>query len=302
MYRPRLTSSGSVLASVVALSLLTGCNNILEWGVNEESFDVLMARGRAAIQEAEYAVAEEKFTQAVELRPNSADARYHFAKATVLNAEVDVFSLVQTLTADRPEGSSSAGSGASGIFNHEASVANSIYRVNRQVLDALEPIRHRETEGPFSDANVDLDLAVAYTLRGILRLRDTNGDGVIDASDLSPNDFQLGDEGDFSLDGIDNLPPEDLNNMIGDLNLLLDEGGDLLIDALDDSGLDVDELGDLIESLGGDLSAFYVNTGIPGNPGEGDNDGDGLTDEECMNGIDDDGDGTVDEDSRLSGC
>ena len=71
---------------------------------------------------------------------------------------------------------------------------------------------------------------------------------------------------------------------------------------LGDSGIDVDDLNDLIDSLGGDLSAYYVNTGVPGNPGEGDNDGDGRVDEECLNDIDDDDDGWVDEDSRLAGC
>lgn len=285
---------------LACLFLVGGCNNIWEWAVDDESFDALMADGREAIQLADYARAEEKFAAAVEKRPSSADARYHLAKAAVLNAEVDVFSLVQTLTDGATAGGADAG--ASGVFGLDVPVANSIYRVNAVVLDALEPIRVGETEGPFSDAKVDLDLAVAYTLRAILRLRDTNGDGVIDAADVSLDDFGLDDQGDFSLDGVDNIPPEDLNDMIGDLNGLLDSGGDLLVDALGDSGIDVDELNDLVDSLGGDLSAFYVNTGLPGNPGIGDNDGDGRVDEECLNRIDDDGDGLVDEDSRIAGC
>lgn len=291
---------GGFLAVLLLVPLATGCN-IFEWTVDDSSFDALMADGREAIQAADYARAEEKFAAAMELRPQSAEARYHLAKAAVLNADVDVFSLVQTLT-DDASGAPGAESGASGIFGFDIPVANSIYRVNALVVDALEPIRVGETEGPFSDANVDLDLALAYTLRGILRLRDTNGDGVIDASDVSLEDFGLDDEGDFSLDGLDNVPPEDLNDMIDDLNGLLDEGGDLLVDALGDSGVDVEELDDLIDSLGGDLSSYYVNTGLPGNPGIGDNDGDGVADEECLNQIDDDGDGFVDEDSRLAGC
>jgi hypothetical protein len=284
---------------LLLLPLAAGCN-MLGWTADDSSFDALMADGRAAIQASDYATAEAKFSAAADLRPQSADARYHLAKAAVLNAEVDVFSLVQTLT--DASGDSGADVGASAIFGYDIPIANSIYRVNRTVLDALEPIRTGTTEGPFSDANVDLDLAVAYTLRGILRLRDTNGDGVIDAGDVGLGDFGLDDEGDFSLDGIDNIPPEDLNGMIDDLNDMLNDGGDLLLDVLGDSGVDVDELNDLIDSLGGDISGYYVNTGLPGNPGIGDNDGDGLVDEECINGIDDDGDGLVDEDSRLSGC
>jgi hypothetical protein len=150
--------------------------------------------------------------------------------------------------------------------------------------------------------DIDLDLAVAYTLRGILRLRDTNGDGRIDANDvpIEQFDIDLGDE--YSLEGIVNVPPDDLNDMLDDLNDLLASGGDLALGGLGDGGIDTDELNDIIDQLGGDLSAFYVNTGVPGNPGEGDNDGDGTADEECLNDLDDDGDGLVDEDARVLGC
>jgi hypothetical protein len=213
----------------------------------------------------------------------------------VLSADVDVFTLVQILTdEDR---------GAVDVFAFQTEIANSIYGVNRTVIDNLRPIENGlATEGDFAAANVDLDLAIGYTLRGILRLRDTNGDGVIDGNDLSPDDFGLTDDGEFSLDGIDEMAPEDLNALIGDVNGLLTEGGDLLEDVLGDSGIDTEDLDELVTNLGGDLSAFYVNTGVPGNPGEGDNDGDGFTDEECLNGIDDDGDGITDEDTRVFTC
>ena len=47
-------------------------------------------------------------------------------------------------------------------------------------------------------------LTVAYTLLGILRLRDTNGDGFIDALDLGDG-FGLftDDEGEYGLEGLD---------------------------------------------------------------------------------------------------
>jgi hypothetical protein len=288
----------AAIAVLGALLVGTGCNNIWDWTVDDGSFDALMADGREAIREKEYDRAERKFEQAVDLRPANAEARYYLAKAAVLNGEVDVFSLVRTLT-DDDEG------GAGAIFSFDVPEANSVYRVNRVVLDNLEPIRHGEAiEGTFATTNVDLDLAVAYTLRGILRLRDTNGDGVIDALDVSLDDLGFGEDenGDWSLEGVDDVPPDDLNDMIDDLNELLDEGGDVLGDVGDDSGFDLEDLEDLLEDVGADVSAFYVNTGVPGNPGEGDNDGDGLVDEECLNGEDDDADGLVDEDSRVAGC
>jgi hypothetical protein len=286
------------LAALLALVPLLSACNIFEWTVDDESFDALMADGHAAIRDGDYALAEAKFDAAVRLRPNHSEARYYFAKASVLNASIDVIGLVQTLTDDE-------GDGATEIFDSEIGVANVLYRTNAVVLDALVPIREGEAdEGSLAGADVNLDLGVAYTLRGILRLRDTNGDGVIDGNDVSIEDFGLGtdDDGDYTLNGVGDVPPGDLNTMIDDLNELLGEGGDVLSDALGGSGIDVDDLNELIDSLGGSLSWFYVNTGVPGNPGEGDNDGDGVADEECLNGIDDDGDGVVDEDSRVLGC
>ena len=60
--------------------------------------------------------------------------------------------------------------------------------------------------------------------------------------------------------------------------------------------------------LTGSLEWYYVNTGVAGNPGMGNNDStyiepdgslDSRTDEECINQIDDDGDGLIDEDTRI---
>jgi hypothetical protein len=284
------------LAGFLPILLLAGgCNNIFEWTEDEGSFDALMAAGHQAIRAAQYDTAQDKFQAATDLRPDHSEARYFLAKAAVLNADIDVFQLVQTLTDENVDG-------ATVIFDSEIPLANRLYRTNAIVLEALQPIRDGETRGgDLTNADVNLDLGVAYTLRGILRLRDTNGDGVIDAQDL---DLGLGTDGngDYTIEGLDEVPPEDLNDLLDDLNDLLGEGGDVLADALGGSGVDVDELNNLIDSLGGNLSAFYVNTGVPGNPGEGDNDGDGTTDEECLNGLDDDGDSLVDEDARVAGC
>ena len=139
------------LGSIPLLLLLAGCDNIWEWSADDDSFDALMSDGREALRSEHYAVAEEKFTAAVEMRPDNSDARYYLAKAAVLNADVDA-----------------------------------------------------------------------------------------------------------------------LNN--------------------------------LYATLQNDVAAYYLNNGIPGNPGEGDNDGDGVADEECFNGVDDDGDGRTDEDARVAGC
>jgi hypothetical protein len=208
-----------------------------------------------------------------------------------------VYELVRSLTEDGTE------SGAVAIFAFDIPKANAIYGANWQVLEHLEPIRQGQAfDGSFTKDTIDLDLSIAYLLCAILRLRDSNDDGVIDGNDLTLAQFLLTGTDGFSLEGLQNLTPEQINAMLSDVGALLGEGGELLGGVLGDSGIDIQGLQDTTNSLHSDLSAYYVNTGVPGNSGEGDNDGDGTTDEECFNSTDDDGDGRTDEDARVAGC
>ncbi len=297
---PRLLRSLRTRAGLVLLLAamgLSGCENIWGWTEGEGSFDALISDGRQAMRDGRYEVAVQKLERAVELRPYSSDARYYLSKAVVLRADVDVYELVRSLTEDGAE------SGAIDIFAFDIPKANAIYRANRLVLGHLEAIRRGDAgDGNFRLENVDLDLSIAYLLCGILRLRDSNADGVIDGNDLTLAEFLLIDSGGFSLEGLQNLTPEQINAMLTDVGSLLQEGGELLSGVLGDSGIDVAGLQDLSGALHSDLSAYYVNSGLPGNPGEGDNDQDGTVDEECFNSIDDDGDGRTDEDARIAGC
>ena len=286
------------LGAIPFVLLLAGCDNIWEWTADDSSFDALMSDGRDALRSEQYAVAEEKFTAAVEMRPDNSDARYYLAKAAVLSADVDVYFIVQTLTNHAP------GSSAVEIFNYESPRANAIYRANYVVLQNLQPIRlGLALQGSIPRQNVDLDLAIAYLLRAILRLRDTNGDGVVDGNDLPPSALVLSQLGSsYFFEGLQSLTPEQLNSMLGEAGSLLHEGGQVMLDVSGDSGIDVDALNNLYTTLQSDVGAYYFNDGTPGNPGIGDNDGDGVADEECFNGMDDDADGRTDEDARVAGC
>ncbi|MGQ0720125.1 MAG: hypothetical protein ACT4PE_00985 [Candidatus Eiseniibacteriota bacterium] len=281
-----------LLIALAVLPLLSGCNNLWEWTAGADGYDALLADGKAALRDGDYDLAVQKLGDAVAVEPSRGEARYYYAKAAVLQSGIDVVEIVQAIIDADENG------GAAEIFAFETPLADRVYRVNRTVIDALLPIHDGAADAVgLGSSDVGLDLAVAHTLRGILRLRDTNGDGTIDALDLTVSEFSLEEGGGYSLEGIDNLPPDDLNAMLDDLNALLTSGGDL---ASGTGGvIDPEELDELVDSLGGDLSAFYVNTGAPGNPGEGDNDGDGATDEECLNDLDDDGDGRVDEDATV---
>ena len=70
-----------------------------------------------------------------------------------------------------------------------------------------------------------------------------------------------------------------------------------LLDDTENSGIDVKELEREIEKLGDSVTIYFINSGVPGNEGEGDNDGDGLIDEELLDGLNNDGDEHTDEDA-----
>jgi len=184
---PRLATlrSAGVVSGISILMLFAACNNIWEWTAESDSFDVIMSDGREALRAAEYARAEELFGRAVELRPDHSEARYYYAKAAVLDADVNVFTLVQVLT-DRD----SEQDGASTVFNYEIPVANSIYRVNGVVLDNLEPIRQGEaTEGTFSGVDVDLDNNGRWTFNAAIKYIDSTLEGQPSDGDAGRTDF-----------------------------------------------------------------------------------------------------------------
>ena len=155
--------------------------------------------------------------------------------------------------------------------------------------------------------DITLDIFIANTVKGILRIADTNNDGEIKSPpDIDLSMFSTGSGG-FQFDSsfVDSLGPEDLNNLIESVTDIISNGGDIFSDLLNDTSaetsIDTSAIDGLMDDITGSLEWYYVNTLVPGNPGIGDNDGDGIIDDECINQIDDDGDGLVDEDAIISG-
>ncbi|HMB71270.1 MAG TPA: hypothetical protein VKU85_18310, partial [bacterium] len=158
----RRFARSSVLVLVAAL--LPGCN-LWEWTADSGSYDALVADGRQAMRDGDYDLAVSLLSEAVEKDPTRGQGRYYLAKAAVLQADIDVIELVDTVTEDPANGG-----GAEAIFHFELSRADRVYRVNRVVADALEPVYDGTASSDgLAVTDVGLDLAVAYTLRGILR-------------------------------------------------------------------------------------------------------------------------------------
>ncbi|MBI4553105.1 MAG: hypothetical protein HY710_12645 [Candidatus Latescibacteria bacterium] len=307
------------LAVLLAGVVLGGCKggNIFGFkSADKKNSGDLIVKGQEQLRDGQFAQAESTFAQAILADPQNSDARFYHAKASLLASGFSIVTLIRDVTNNANK------TGASlPLFSpnptkpraEDDAEKTRIYQANITIVKDLEPISQGLTHGSFDSSSIGLDLAIANTIRSFLRLRDTNGDEVINSADFFFDINRTTDENfSFDLGGVITSPDQasSFNTLIRDLTQ--SEGGQrrsLVQQVLDnlrqaglltkDSAIDVDELEKAIDDLGNSASKYFINTGQPGNLGIGDNDGDGRVDEEAINGFDDDGDGLVDEDSHF---
>ena len=206
------------------------------------------------------------------------------------------------------------------------------YRANLKVSANLSKIFNQETTGPFEPDDIALGYTVSNLISGVLGIRDTNQDGVIDDDDFtldlnfietgmtegfnfSGGSFEVEDEfgnieiqefngleiflGEIPLEfaagkigGKKGYTPEDINKILGFVLHHLDNGSNSLISLLNKSKTTFDT-----EEIEAYLSEIANIINFYWYNDGIDNDGDGYTDEEWIDGIDNDGDGLTDEDS-----
>mgnify|MGYP006295134031 CR=1 FL=1 len=277
------------------LLVFTQCEeNIFSFTAPSESETGLIEDGRLLMNEGEYAQAAVKFEAAMDKNPESTTARYLHAKATLHASGFNALTLGNQLTKME--------NGASIPFMEMSmDSSNLLYVTNNTIIEDLRPISKGLITGKYTKKDVDLDLTIATTASGILGFKDTNNDGLINADDIVLNAL-FDDTGNFELDSLEALAsdPDNLNGLITKADTLIEFAGELLVEVLGDTtdlGFDTETMDEMIQEITSNLGFYYINTGVPGNPGEGDNDGDGLIDEECLDGIDNDSDGLIDEDT-----
>lgn len=285
---------------VLALGFLnlTGCEtNIFEWAGGEEEKDH-MQKGLELMREAKYEEAKLEFEQVPGYQnKTNADALYYHAKATFHAAGIDIVNLADEM-ADAVDDTTGSSIPFATMSTEEA---DTLYTTNLVIVDDLKPIFRGQATGVIDSTDIALDLSIATGVTGALRFRDTNNDGRITDADI-PLTVKRGDSG-YTISGIDDLKdnPEDINAMIESVDDLLDVGSDaiesFIASMTDTTAFDPEDMDSVIDLIREGATWYYVNTGVPGNPGIGDNDGDGRTDEETLDGTDEDGDGLVDEDA-----
>lgn len=310
-------ASAVLLLAVVGTSGCKGGNIFGFRGPAEDNVGDLIAKGQEHLRDAEFDEALKKFAEAVAVDSLNSDARFFHAKAALLVTGQSIVTVLNQLT----DGSQTVGDGLP-IYSPDTNLSiavdearkTDLYQAAATIVNDLAPVARGETRGSFDPTSIVLDLGIANTLLGILQLRDINGDGQIGV----PPDIFFGitraNNVRYKFVNLDSalLPPgsdpaqqaenvANFNNVISKATstfeqALINLGKVKVIESAIDVGELEDAINDLIERS---VILYYVNNGVPGNKGEGDNDGDGKIDEEILDGVDNDNDGRIDEDSHF---
>ena len=293
--------AGITLLSLLFLTMtLSGCN-IFSWTSSPDEGEDFLEEGLDFMFDGDFDAAESLFALGLLADPLNSDLLYNHAKATLLSSGESIITIIDEIT---KFSETSAANIELPFFGRTKPDQDNLYVTNITIFNDLSPIFDSTivTTGSIERDDITLDIFIANTVKGILRIADTNGDERIDDNDIDFSMFSTGSGG-FEFDSafVDSLGPEDLNNLIGSVADIIENGGDIFGDLFGDTDIETGAIDSLMDDITGSLEWYYVNTLLPGNPGVGDNDGDGVIDDECINQEDDDGDGLVDEDAIIIG-
>jgi len=322
-----------VVIIIIAGAAVAGCN-IFGFVSDAEKSDIEKAED--AIRNGNYAKAKKELADAVKDSTDSM-ALYLNSKATLLESGVDLATLASFIESGEDLQSGDKLKILTVIDDMSDAEKTAWYRANMDIRANLGKIWYGNTVGPMKKNDIALGYTVANLMSGVLGLRDTNRDGIIDANDFQLNLSFISNIGASGVDGfnlsganikddqgqiIENLSFDGLTVFLGDWSGKAassiddaaaryrygpDDINPLIAFVLSVLGEGADSVLLLLESQG---ETAYEAENIEKNLDEIaliinyywyddgiDNDGDGAADEEQIDGIDNDGDGLIDEDS-----
>ena len=308
----------SFFGLLITAFVFAGCN-IFSWSASPDEGEDLLEEGLDFMFDGEFDSAKVLFARGLETDPLNSDLLYNHAKATLLSSGESIVTILDEITkfSGTPEANIELP-----FFGLPKDRQDNLYVTNIIIFNDLSPIFDSTivTTGSIEKDDITLDIFIANTVKGILRIVDTNGDERIDDKDIDFSMFSTGSGG-FAFDSsfVDSLGPEDLNNLISSVGDIIEGGGEIFGELLGgETGIDTTAIDSLMDDITGSLEWYYVNTfiegdpalgipdiGDPNNPGNsingGDNDDDGFADDECIDQLDNDGDGLIDEDAIITG-
>ena len=182
------------LCVLVLLSVAVGCVNIFGFASDKEKSPV--SKAEEDIRNGNYSEAKGELQEYIQNDTNDSMILYTYAKATLLDAGVDLGEIV-----DLVQGETTVSKGLNNPilqkideFSEEKQTA--WYQSNTEVSDILEKVYRNEVTGEFTKEDIALDYTIANVVSSILGLRDTNQDGVINyESDVQLDLISIGGTG-----------------------------------------------------------------------------------------------------------
>ena len=315
---------------LLMMSLLAAsCTNIFGFVNDDEKSPT--ERADDAIREGKYETAGKALEEASE---TDSYANYLRAKVALLEAGVDVPVILDTV--EGQDASTNDNFALLDVIDDLSNLEKTAwYQANLDANEYLGRIWLEEDDETMAKDDIALDYTVSNMMSGVLGLRDTNRDGAINNSDFQLNLSFINNAGatgkdGFNLDGgsfvnsegqtvmfdglevflgdwdgsvtkiaaleqsgFSDYEPDDINPLLAAVMEVFDQGAEAIsyiIEQETGTSFDPEEIQQYIDEAAVIINFYWYNDGI-------DNDGDGLSDEETINGEDDDSDGLIDEDS-----
>jgi len=238
-----------ILIPILLAITITGCNLFSITNPTNSAADYL-ADGQKKYWDGDYAGATDDFASAIEEDPDNGDAYWWHAKALIRSTGytpimlVDLMTEIDTMSSILP------------FMDWPADSANMLYRAIFGVNNDMNLIFYDSVQtNELNYADIALDYALGLIIQGVLMLRDTNADGVINEYDINLGAFFIDGEFEIPDDQWNLLSDIDkerlINNVIDVLDLFVDV---TFVIGEEIAGIDVDQLRGTADDIRVDLN------------------------------------------------
>ena len=225
------------LIIVILTAFIAGCNLFSFTNPTSSSTDYL-SDGRQKYWDGDYAGAADDFAAAIEQNGRNGRAYWWHAKALVRTTGYTPITLVNMMT------DIDTMSSILPFMDWPAAEANGLYQVMFDVNNDLYLLFYDSVSvDELDQVDIALDYALGLIIQGVLMLRDTNLDSLIDGNDINLGAYFQ--DGDFEIpdDQWDLLTDIDKNALIDNVIFILDRFVEVtFVIGEEIAGIDVEEL------------------------------------------------------------